>query len=119
MPDWTFLLEFAIALIGGWYTLTTVIVGQFKKSLDVRFDAMTTHHSELHAALKTHMEEEGEILRDLRRLEAEIERQRAEVAERYVTRVEANNRHSEIISAIQSVGMRIDQLLVARLPSPQ
>lgn len=114
----------ASLLVASWYGIGKLMFMQFEKRLDERFVTQNASITELKTDIDSHMAGQSRVMDEIRRMEAlhtnefrrlenEISRVQLEALQRFQTKSEATSQHSEILSAIRSLGTRIDQLHAA------
>lgn len=97
-----------IAIIGAFWTLISVMVHQFDKGLDKRFDVIDMARAESN---KSHKERFDRIEESQRNQERELLSLKAELPERYVRREDAIRSETVINAKLDALAVRLDSVL--------
>jgi len=119
--DTSVVVTIAIAVIGAWWAMATMFIGQFEARQTERFkglqDSMDEKNKDLKKSigdqkseLDAHMTRQDTVMHELRRLELRLAESQVEAAGRFQTKAESSNQHQQILIEIRAIGNRIDQL---------
>ena len=119
--DTSVVVTIAIAVIGAWWAMATMFIGQFEARQTERFkglqDSMDEKNKDLKKSigdqkteLDAHMTRQDTVMHELRRLELRLAESQVEAAGRFQTKAESSSQHQQILNEIRAIGNRIDQL---------
>ena len=106
--EWWHLAGLVIALIGGYWTLLKLMVAQFSRSLDVRFDVIDTAREESN---KTNTARFDRIEAMQRTQERDLLSLKADLPDRYVRREDAIRAEVTLHAKFDGLAGRIDQFM--------
>ena len=98
------------SMLAFWWGMAKVMIGQFERRQDERFNQLVKSIADQKAELDTHMTRQDSVMGEIRRVETELARCQIEAAARYQTKAEASSQHGQIINEIRALGVRIDSL---------
>lgn len=109
--EWWHLFGLVLTLIGGYWSLIVLIVRQFNKGLDKRFDVIDAARNESN---KSHKERFDRIEESQRHQERELMQLKAELPERYVRREDAIRSEMTLHAKFDGLACRIDDFMRTR-----
>jgi hypothetical protein len=101
-------ITLVITLLGAFWTLINLIVRQFDKGLDKRFDVIDMARNESN---KSHKERFDRIEESQRNQERELLSLKADLPERYVRREDAIRSETVVNAKLDALAVRLDSVL--------
>lgn len=106
--EWWHLVGLVIALIGGYWALLKVMVGQFYRGLDKRFDVIDKARTESNVANKERFDR---IETNQRTQERDLLSLMAELPDKYVRREDAIRSEMTLHAKFDGLASRIDMFM--------
>lgn len=97
------LVTVALAIVGAWWGLAKLFIGQFENRQNERFDV-------LQKQLDGHLSRQDVTMAEIRRVENELSRCQVDAATKYQTKDDAGKQFAQLVQEIRALGNRIDAL---------
>lgn len=97
------LVTVSLAVVGAWWGLARMFIGQFENRQNERFDV-------LQKQLDGHLSRQDVTMAEIRRVENELSRSQVDAATKYQTKDDAGKQFSQLVQEIRALGNRIDAL---------